>query len=144
MAKNKKDYQDLYLRSVADFQNYKRRVEEERAAWISHAQIEVLKPLLHLIDDIDRAVDSCKKQEEADKESILSGLELIKKNLDKTFKDLGVSEIDCSGKFDPNFHEALIEVDSPDHTSGDIVDVVNKGYMFKDKVVRHAKVSVAK
>lgn len=143
--KEKTNYQDLYTRVSADFQNYKRRIEKERLSWILQSQIEIVRPLLSLIDDLDRAVDSCRKQEEdASKESILAGLGLIQKNVDKTFKDLGVSEIDCTGQFNPDLHEALLEVDSSDHASGEIVEVINKGYMFKDQVMRHAKVSVAK
>lgn len=143
--KEEKDlsYKDLYLRVSADLQNYERRVEKERARWIVEAKAEVLVPLLSTLDDVGRAVDFCRGQSDASK-GLLEGLELVQKNLEKTFADLGVTEIDCSGQFDPDLHEALIEVESPDHTSGEIVEVVSKGYMFDSQVLRHAKVSVAK
>lgn len=142
---DKENYEELYKRAMADFQNYKRRVEQERASWMFDAQIEVLVPILSVADDIDRAVEACEKQKDSEeKKAILDGLKIVQKNIEKTFKDLGVETIDCSGKFDPEFHEALLQVDSKEHESGDIVDVMNKGYKLNSKVLRHAKVSVAK
>lgn len=139
------DYKDLYVRVMADFKNYKRRVEKERSDWVYDAQAEVLNSLLFIVDDLERAIESCKKQKESEEQkATIDGLELIEKNVKKALKDLGVKPIDCSGKFDPDFHEALVQVDSKDHKSGDIVDVINKGYVFNSKVLKHAKVSVAK
>ena len=134
-------YQDMYMRVTADFQNYKRRVEKERLVWIRESQSDVVEKLLPVLDELELALKACEKQGE---NQVLSGLKLTYKNTHKTFTDLGLKEIDCSGKFDPEFHEALVQVDSEDHESGDIVDVLNKGYIFHDHVVRHAKVSVAK
>lgn len=141
------DYEVLFLRVTADFQNYKKRVEKERIQWYEDAQIDVLGKMLAILDDLDRAVDSYKKQDGDGKnvsDGVLKGLELVQKNAHKIFKDLGVEEIDCSGQFSPDLHEALLEVDSKEHASGDIVDVINKGYALRSRVVRHAKVSVAK
>lgn len=135
------DYKDLYQRLAADFQNYKRRAEQERAGWIAMAQGETITKLLPIVDDLQRAVSFC--DEKKDKK-VLEGLELMQKNIDKTFADLGVTEIDCTGKFDPDFHEALMQVDSNEHESGEIIDVISKGYLLNDHVLRHAKVSVAK
>ncbi len=129
-------YKDLYQRVFADFQNYKRRIEKERLRWILQGQIEVLKRFLLVIDDLDRAIQSL--------ESSDAGLEIIKKNTDKILSDLGVEEIDCSGMFDPDLHEALLQVESKNHKSGEIVEVFNKGYTINTNVIRHAKVSVAK
>lgn len=136
------DYKDAFVRLTADFQNYKKRVEKERFTWAIQAQMDVINPFLSIIDDIERALNSSKAQSEGN--TLFAGLELIQKNAEKIVKDLGIAEIDCSGKFNPDLHEALIEVDSPDHTSGDIVTVISKGYMFQAQVLRHAKVSVAK
>ncbi len=133
------------LRVNADFQNFKNRVEKEKSEWITVAQATVIEKFLPIMDDLDRALQACKK-EEMDKKQLawLQGFEIIQKNLKKTFSELEVKQIDCSGDFNPDFHEALIQVDSPDHESGQIVQVLNKGYLFKGKVLRHAKVSVAK
>lgn len=139
------DYKDLYLRTTADFQNYKRRVEKERALWIQEAQAETLKPLLSIVDDLERAIHACKHhKEDKTQKDWLEGLQLIYKNVTKIFVDLGVKEINCFGMFDPALHEALMQVDSTDHKQGEIVKILNKGYTFHDNVLRHAKVSVAK
>ena len=135
------DYKDLYMRTVADFQNYKRRVEQERAEWMRDAQGETVKQLLPVVDDLQRAISFCDEKKDS---KVLEGLALMQKNVDKTFSDLGVTEIDCSGEFDPGFHEAVVQVDSKDHESGEIVEVISKGYALNDQVIRHAKVSVAK
>ncbi|MBU1007787.1 nucleotide exchange factor GrpE [Candidatus Dependentiae bacterium] len=142
--KSKIDYEDLYTRVSADFQNYKRRVEKERASWIAQAKSDVIRPLLMVMDDLERATESCRKQKSVDGASVLAGLELVSKNVAKTFSDLGVEEIDCSSTFDPALHEALVQVESEDHETGEIVEVVVKGYLFQGQVLRHAKVSVAK
>ena len=68
----------------------------------------------------------------------------MQQNLHKRLDELSVKEIDCSGSFDPQLHEALMHVDSPDHESGAIVQVLSKGYLLGEHVLRHAKVSVAK
>jgi molecular chaperone GrpE len=68
----------------------------------------------------------------------------MKTSLEKRLKDLGVEEIDCRGMFDPHLHEALMHVDAPGHQPGEIVEVLSRGYLFHDAVIRHAKVSVAK
>lgn len=136
---------DQLLRVNSDFANFKRRVEKEQTEWMSIAQSSVLEKMLPIMDDLDRAIQACKQSNPDEKESSwLQGFELILKNLEKTFTALGVKEIDCSNGFNPDFHEALMQVDSKDHKSGEIVQVLNKGYLFKDKVLRPAKVSVAK
>jgi len=146
MRKNKKketeqssDYKDLYLRLLADFQNYKKRTELERVVWIKSAQRDVITPLISVLDDLDRACETFK-----DNKKVFSGLELTRKNTKKIFDGLGVSEIDCSGKFDPELHEAVAQVESDDHESDQIIDVMSKGYVLDSHVLRHAKVSVAK
>jgi len=140
-----KDTTEKLLRVNADFQNFKRRVETERADWIQMAQSGVLEKFLPIMDDLDRAITASEKEEnEHENNAWLEGFKLIQKNLNKTFSDLGVKEIDCSSDFNPEFHEALMSVDSEDHKSGQIIQVLDKGYMLKDKVLRHAKVSVAK
>lgn len=142
--RSKTDYKDLYTRVSADFQNYKRRVEKERAEWITQAKSDVIRPLLTVLDDLERAIESCRKQEGEEQKSMLAGLELVYKNITKTFVDLGVETIDCAGEFNPELHEALTQVESKGHKSGEIVEVITQGYTFGGAVLRHAKVSVAK
>lgn len=143
--KSKTDYKDLYTRVSADFQNYKRRVEKERAEWMRGAQGDVILPLLSVLDDLERGIEACRTQEETkEQQEVCAGLELVYKNVSKTFNDFEIEEIACSGAFNPELHEALVQVESAEHESGEIVDVITKGYMFHSQVLRHAKVSVAK
>ena len=136
---------DQLVRVQADFQNYKRRTEKERAQWIVHAQVRVLESILPLVDELELALKSSEQYEfNEDTRKWLEGFTLMQQNLHKRLEKLGVKEIDCSGSFDPQLHEALMNVDSPDHESGAIVAVLSKGYVLGDEVLRHAKVSVAK
>ncbi len=138
-------WKEQFLRVSADFQNLKRRVEKEKLEWIKIAQVDVIKSFLSLVDEFDRAIESSEKSSLSDEvKAWLDGFKMIRKNLSKKLVDLGVSEIDCSKEFDPHFHEALMQVSSKDHKSGEIVQIISPGYLFKDEVIRHAKVSVAK
>jgi molecular chaperone GrpE len=144
-SKDEISWQEKFLRVNADFQNFKRRVDKEKSEWVNFAQIDTIKSFLPLIDELDIAMKSSKKCElKSEIRSWLNGFEIIQKNLIKKLSELGVEQIDCRGEFDPNLHEALIRIDSEDQKSGQIVEVISPGYLFKGKVIRHAKVSVAK
>ncbi len=136
---------DQLVRVQADLQNYKRRTEKERAQWIMQAQIRVLGGILPLVDELELALKSSEQHEfNEDTQKWLDGFVLMQQNLHKRLDELGVKEIDCSCGFDPNLHEALMHVESLGHESGAIVQVLSKGYLLGDEVLRHAKVSVAK
>jgi len=143
-------YKDMFLRVSADFQNYKRRMDKERTQWMRVGQSSIIESFLPLIDDIDRAIKSAQEmiasddETEENREQFLKGFLLVQKNAQKALSDMGVTHIDCSGEFDPMYHEALLQVDSDAHATGHIVDILTPGYMYKDQVVRHAKVSVAR
>lgn len=140
------NYQDLYIKLAADFQNFRRRMDKERLEWTETAQGMILAVFFPIIEDFDRAlqiIDQHQQEPGAAKESYVEGLVLIQKNMKKILADLGVCEIDTIGEFNPEYHEALAQIVSPDHKSGHIVQVFNKGYMFKGKVIKHAQVSVA-
>lgn len=133
------------VRLGADFQNYKKRTEKDRAEWSSSAQAAVLLELLPLVDDFDRALS------EAQKEGVnpefaqwLAGFELIHKALYELLKNRKVEPIDQITTFDPELHEALMQVESEEHESGQIVQIMQRGFTFNGKVLRPAKVSVAK
>ena len=138
------DYQSQFLRVTADFNNYQRRVEKERSMWMQTARTSVIGSFLPVVDDVERALAATegKALDEAG-QTVVEGLSLMAKNLKKILNDLGVEEIDCSGAFDPKVHEALMQTESDAHESGAIVAVLVKGYMHKEAVIRHAKVSVA-
>lgn len=130
---------------AADFENFKKRVERDRVSWTQSAQAEILRDILPIIDDFDRAiVEHQKKNSDDQHEAWMMGFELINKALNKLLQTYGVTPIDALVNFDPEFHEALVTVESPSHESGQIVDVVQKGYMFKGSLLRAARVTVAK
>lgn len=142
-------YREQYLRLNADLQNFKKRVEKERGEWMQLAQISILKAFIPTIDDLQRAISTAQTLhpsagDGAQPNAWLEGFILIEKNLNKQLTDLGVIEIDCSGTFNPELHEALMQVDAPTISSGTIVAILNKGYIYQGKVIRHAQVSVAK
>lgn len=134
---------DTLLRLNADFDNYKKRVIKEKTNWLLDAQAEVIVSLLPIIDDFDRAMSESKKKEGKDLEVWISGFELIHKAFHKFLDKYAIKEITGFIHFDPEFHEAISQVDS-DQESGTIIDIVQRGYLFNDKVLRPAKVVVAK
>lgn len=142
-------YREQFLRLNADLQNFKKRVERERGEWMQLAQISMLKAFLPTVDDLERAITTAQKLQAQTHESEqanawLEGFILIHKNLVKQLTDLGVTEIDCSGMFNPELHEALMQTETPDIAAGTITAVLTKGYMFQGKIIRHAQVSVAR
>lgn len=141
-------FKDQFFRMSADFANYRRRMEKERATWVQTGQNAVIQSFLPLLDDIERAFEAAQKAAAADAghagvASIVNGLSLVEKNMRKVLSDVGVQEVDCSGAFDPQLHEALMQTPVEGKEQGAIVQVLSKGYTYKGTVVRHAKVSVA-
>jgi molecular chaperone GrpE len=129
---------DKYLRLYAEFENFRRRTAKERLELISTANEQVIKSLLPVTDDFDRAEKALK--EAAPKES--EGIVLVLNKFRKILEQNGLKIMDTSsGNFDPDLHEAITQIPSPDN-SGKIIDVVEKGYLLNEKVIRHAKVVV--
>jgi len=129
---------DKYLRLYAEFENFRRRTAKERLELIQNANEQLMKALLPVTDDFDRAEKAFK--EAAPKES--EGIALVLNKFRKILEQNGLKIMDTSsGEFDPDLHEAITQVPVPDKT-GKIIDVVEKGYLLNDKVIRHAKVVV--
>lgn len=133
-------WKDQATRIFADFENFKRRTEREQAQWMQVAQTGVLKDLLSLVDDFDRAL----AQKTDETKDLYAGIEMIYASLTKVLNKYDVKEFESYDLFDPEKHEALMRVDSADHEEGYIVQVFEKGFMCKETVLRPAKVSVAK
>lgn len=127
----------------AEFDNFRKRTEKERVQWIVSAQSGVILDLVSIADDFERALSGQKNENQDSNKSNFMGLELIKKSIDNILKKYDVQEITEISEFDPNLHEAIMQVESPDHKSGEIVSVLQKGYKFKGQILRPAKVSVA-
>lgn len=133
------ELQDRLLRRQAEFDNYRRRAERERADVLAYANTESVRALLPILDDFERAL----RVESADKE-YTRGMELIYNRLSDSLKKLGLEPIDTTGQsFDPHIHHAveMVETDTlPDHT---VMEEYQRGYNFKGKLLRPAMVKVA-
>ncbi len=139
-----KDLKDKYVRLIAEFENYKKRKNKEISDLIRNAGEDVMKSLLEVMDDYDRAQEQLNKSE--DVTSLKEGVDLIFTKMLAIFKSKGLKEMEAQGvAFDPDFHEAIAEFPaaSPE-LEGTVFDVVQKGYLLNDKIIRHAKVVIAK
>lgn len=134
---------DKFVRLGADFQNYKARVEKDRVLWMDKARTDVLLGLLRVVDDFDRALDESRKTPNQELQQWLAGFELIHKALYQYLRTFDVVPMEDVKKFDAHLHEAVTQIPSKDHESGDIVDVMERGFMHKGNVLRVAKVIVA-
>ena len=138
------DYKDLFLRVSADLKNYQRRVEKQKSEWTAIAQESIILKLVPVIEDLDRALSASVVSDQPAVTKWVEGLAVVQKNFKKALNDVGVEEIAPIGVFNPELQEAVAQIDSATHKSGQIVDVVSKGYKFKDKVIKYAQVVVAK
>jgi molecular chaperone GrpE len=138
------EWAEKYLTLTADFENHRKRVNSERADWAHEAQKRIVLDLLAIADNFERALEQEKKRESAEGVAWLAGFEMIYQSLEKLLAKYGVQAITDFSTFNPKYHEGLMSVESDQHKSGDIVQVLQKGYTMQDKVIRPATVSVAK
>ena len=131
--------EDRLLRLAADFDNYKKRTAREREETVVYANERLVKELLPILDDLERALVAASEHEEARLEE---GVRLVYRELFGLLERNGVREIDAEGAFDPHVHEALL-VQPSEADEGSVIDVVQKGYTLGDRVVRPARVVVA-
>lgn len=137
------ELKDQLLRKAAEFDNYKKRIEKEFSQLIINANAELITELLPIVDDLERSIQSI--QETDNCESLQKGLALIYKNLMKVLEKREVKPIEAVGQiFDPEKHEALMQVDSNDHPTGTVVEEHLKGYVMNERVLRHSQVLVSK
>lgn len=133
---------DKYLRSVAEFDNYRKRTLKEKAELILNGSEKAVQAILPVIDDMERAIANAEKTEDVD--VLREGMKLIYQKTNKIMESLGVKKIDTeNADFDTNFHEAVAMVPGMgDDKKGKVLDCVQTGYTLNDKVIRHAKVAV--
>lgn len=136
------DLKDKYLRSVAEFDNYRKRTLKEKAELILNGGEKAIISILPIIDDMERAIANGEKTD--DPKVIKEGLELIYAKFQKTLEGLGVKKIEtANADFDTDVHEAIAMVPGMgDDKKGKVLDCVQTGYKLNDKVIRHAKVAV--
>ncbi|EAH5545744.1 nucleotide exchange factor GrpE [Campylobacter upsaliensis] len=133
---------DQYLRANAEFENIKKRLEKEKINAMAYANESFAKDLLDVLDALEAAV-KVEANDEVSlkiKEGVQNTLDLFLKKLEKH----GVKEIEAACEFDPNLHEAMFHIESDEHQSGAVVQVLQKGYKLGERVIRPTKVSVAK
>jgi molecular chaperone GrpE len=142
LQKENDELRDKFLRTYAEFDNFKKRSLREKLDLLSTAAQDTIKSLLPVLDDFDRAKRMAEHGDS--KEPFPEGVNLVYHKLYNTLKNLGLEEMDTTGQgFDPEFHEAITEIPAPTaDLKGKVVDTIEKGYKIKDKIIRHAKVVV--
>jgi molecular chaperone GrpE len=140
-AEAKRDeYLELAQRVQADFENYRKRAAREQERLVAHAHERLVKELLPVLDDLERALEAAERHEEA---KLVDGVRLVERSLRSALVKEGLREIETDGAFDPHVHEALLTQAREDAEPGSVVDVVQRGYRIGDKVIRPARVVVA-
>jgi len=147
LKKKQQEYNELwekYIRTCADFENVRKRLEKEKFDAIKFGNEEIIIELLNILDDLERTV-SLTEVKHQDLSTFLKGVEMVLAHLYDMLKEHGVKPIEAEGKiFDPHLHEALMQVEDskvPEHT---VVEELQKGYLLNDRVIRTAKVKVSK
>ena len=132
---------DKLKRSMAEFDNYRKRTDKEKSAMYEIGAKDVIEKILPIVDNFERGLNSI--PEDAKGSAFADGMEKIYKQFVKTLDDMGVKPIEAVGKpFDPNFHNAVMQVESDEYESGVIAQELQKGYTYHDMVVRHSMVGV--
>ncbi len=143
--KLKSDYENLnnqYLRLAADFDNFRKRQEQEREALLKYGKQECMKKIIEVVDNFDRAVQSVEKIDNVEK--MKETFFVLNKQLIDSLTKLGLEHIECVGqKFDPNLHEAVMQTPTDEYEEDTIINELQKGYKLGDKVLRPSMVSVA-
>ncbi|MCG3718021.1 nucleotide exchange factor GrpE, partial [Aliarcobacter butzleri] len=126
-----KESEEKFLRAYADFENMKKRLEKEKYQAIDYASEKFAKDLLTPLDTLEMALNSAKADVDANEllEKLKEGIELTLKNFITTFEKHNITKVETDGEFDPNVHNAVMQVDSAEHNSGQIVQELQKGYV---------------
>ncbi|WP_243734890.1 nucleotide exchange factor GrpE [Paenibacillus turpanensis] len=131
-----------YLRTQADFDNFRRRTRQEKEDFAKYASQKLIEQLLPVVDNFERAVTVSKNG--GDTDSLLKGIEMIFRQMEQLLDNEGVKAIESIGQpFNPEVHQAVMTVETDEHEAGTVVEELQKGYMLKDKVIRPAMVKVS-
>ena len=142
IQKEDQDFKEKYIRLYSEYENYRKRTAKEKIDLITNASENVIKELLPILDDFERAIDNNKNVEDA---SVLKeGFDLIYSKMHKGLINQGLKPMEADGKdFDSEIHEAITKIPAPNEKlKGKVVDVIEKGYQINEKVIRYAKVVV--
>lgn len=136
------EHQQRLLRAQADFDNFRRRTLKEKEELAKYASMKLVTELVPVLDNFERALSTA--QQGAESESFAKGVEMIFRQFESVLQAEGVTAMDAVGQpFNPEFHQAIMQVESEEHEEGIVVEEVQKGYMLKDKVLRPAMVKVS-
>ena len=144
--KDKKDEKieeltDKLTRQMAEFDNFRKRTEKEKSQMYEVGAKDIIEKILPVVDNFERGLDAVKEEEKED--PFVQGMEKVYKHLVTTLEGIEVKPIEAVGQpFDPNFHNAVMQVENDELESGTVAQELQKGYMYKDSVVRHSMVSV--
>ena len=143
------DWKDKFLRAHADFENSKRRLEKDKMNAVSYANESFATDILAVMDSFENALSSMSNADDTEENSevltnMKEGVNLTFEQLKKILEKNSIKEISCEGEFDPEVHQAIMQIESDDHEVGDVVQVMQKGYTIKDRVLRPAMVSTCK
>ena len=144
-----KNTKDKFLRAMAEIENQRRRFEKEKQDAFEFGGFNFARESLSLLDNVERAITSFKNDDtlknNKDLDKIIDGIEVIKKDLASIFKKNSIEAIECiNKKFDPNFHQAMLEVEDNTKEAGTVVQEIQKGYLMKDRLLRPSLVGVTK
>ncbi|WP_258171500.1 nucleotide exchange factor GrpE [Paenibacillus sp. R14(2021)] len=142
LEKHAEENQQRYLRAQADFDNFRRRTMKEKEELAQYASMKLIGQLLPVVDNFGRAIEAAKTG--GDVESFSKGVDMIFRQLEGVLEAEGLKPMDAVGQsFNPEFHQAIMTVESEEHEEGIVVEEVQKGYVLKDKVLRPAMVKVS-
>ncbi|RDU61082.1 nucleotide exchange factor GrpE [Helicobacter marmotae] len=136
------ELKDQYVRAFADFENTKKRLEREKNQSLEYANERIMNDLLPVLDTLEKALESAKSNPQAS--AIAEGLGLTLESFLKVLNKHGIEVIATDGEFDPNLHECLMQVPSEDKNDGEILQTLQKGFVYKQRVLRPSMVSVVK
>ncbi|MBS1518178.1 MAG: nucleotide exchange factor GrpE [Bacteroidetes bacterium] len=144
LRKEVANLKDMLLRKAAEFENYKKRTDNEISNYIKYASENLIKELLPVYDDLGRSIDSVNKGETKDFETLKKGIILIYEKFKSVLEKEGLTEINSEGKeFDVDLNAALMQIPKEDVKPNTVLEVIEKGYKLKDKVIKHEKVFVS-
>jgi len=136
------EYLDHLQRLQAEFDNYKKRVDREKAELIEYASAELVSELIDIMENLQRGVASAKGSDDID--SIVKGMEMVSTQLKDILGSRGLKPIEAVGKkFDPHYHEAMMMTPTDEYPYNTVIEEFQQGYMIKDKVIRYSKVRVS-
>ena len=133
---------DRLIRNMAEFDNFRKRTDKEKSQMFEMGASDVVTKILPVIDDLERGFTAM--SEEDKDSSFAKGIEMVYKKLMATLSDMGVTTIEAVGKeFDPTYHNAVMQAPSDEYESGTVTQELQKGYMYKERIIRHSMVMVA-